>query len=526
MKDSSNKTDLGSTSSSLSGVEVASAARSGVGWMSAERAVSQVIQLAASVALARLLVPDDFGLIAMAVAIGGLARAVGDFGVSTLVVQRKSLDSEFLRAAFTASSTIFLGLAVVQVLLAPLGGLVMGDQRVVGVIVALALALPLQGLASFLQALLRRDLAFSKVVKLNLLAVVVTSVVACSLAAKGFGVWSLVAAQIVAPASVALVAWRMTSFRMGLDFSAARRRSREIISFGKFATGNSIINYLVQNMDYLLIGRLLPTAQLGFYYFAFEKSRVLSRRVLDLYSSLALPVFSRLNQDSERIRRAYQSATTAALFFIAPLVAFLAFQARLVIPLVFGEKWLPSVVVFQILSIHVIVNALTSGIGSVLYAVGRPDISFRIVRWIVVPLGISYFAGARLAGIVGVAVAVAVVKSTFSLVKLGVCFRFLHWQWLPTLRSALVVIAGAVVAGLASLGLQGLSPPANAWIQLVLAAVVYCLVFCLLQVTVNRPGLVVIWQGVLGPGGLQWCDSRLPVLLRSILSIPGTQASG
>ena len=499
---------------------MADAARSGLGWMSAERAVSQVIQLAASIALARLLVPDDFGLIAIAVAIGGLARAVGDFGVSTLVVQRKSLDSEFLRAAFTVSSAVFLGLAVVQVLLAPLGGLVMGDQRVVGVVAALAFALPLQGLASLFQALLRRDLAFSKIVKLNLLAVVVSSVVACFLAAKGFGVWSLVAAQIAAPASVASVAWKMTSVKMSFDLSAARQWSREIVSFGKFATGNSIINYLVQNMDYLLIGRLLPTAQLGFYYFAFERSRFLSRRVLDLYSSLALPVFSRLNQDSERIRRAYQVATTVALLVIAPLVTFLAFQARLVIPLVFGERWVPSVVVFQILSIHVIVNAVTSGIGSVLYAVGRPDISFRIVRWIVVPLGISYFAGARLAGIVGVAIAVALVKSVFSLIKLGVCFRFLRWQWLPTLRPALVVIAGAGVAGLASLGFQGLIPPESGWIRLLFTAVVYCLVFGLSQVTVNRSGLEKTWQGVLGSAGIEWCEARLPWSVRRLLAVP------
>jgi len=501
---------------------VAHAARIGAGWGAAGRFVAQAIQLATSVLLARLLVPDDFGLIAMAVAVGGLARAVGDFGVSALVVQRRDLDSGFLRAAFTVNSAVFLGMAVFQVLLAPLGGLMMDDQRVVGIIAALSLVLPFQGLASFLQALLRRDLAFSEIVKLNLLAVVVSSIVACSLAAGGFGVWSLVAAQISGPAAVALQAWRMNTVSVGLDVPAARRWSREIFGFGRFAMGNSLVNYLVQNMDYLLIGRLLPTAQLGFYYFAFEKSRILSRRILDLYSSLALPVFSRLSQDGERIRRAYQTATVAALFLIAPMVVFLAFHAPLVIPLVFGEKWSPSVIVFQILSVHVIVNAVTSGIGSVLYAVGRPDISFRIVRWMVVPLGIAYFAGARLAGIVGVALAVAVVKSTFSLIKLGVCFRFLRWKWAPTLRPALVIIASATVAGLFSLGVVRLVPSTSDWVRLLLVAAMFGLVFGVSQLTVNRSGLAMIWQGVLGPGGLQWCQRVLPMRLRSILSIPGS----
>jgi len=488
--------------------------------MAAGRGVSQVIQLATSIVLARLLVPDDFGLIAMAVAIGGLARAVGDFGVSALVVQRESLESGFVRAAFTLNLITFVGLAAVQIALAPLGGLVLSDKRVVGIIAVLALAVPLQGLASFFQALLRRDLAFSRIAKLNLVAVVVTSFVACSLALAGLGVWSLVAAQIAAAATMALQAWSVNRIPVGLDLAAARRWLPEILSFGKFATGNSVVNYLVQNMDYLLIGRLLPTAQLGFYYFAFEKSRLLSRRVLDLYSGLALPVFSRLSHDTERVRRAYQTATVAALFLIAPMVSYLAFHARLVIPLVFGEQWLPSVIVFQILSIHVIVNAVTSGIGSVLYAVGRPDISFKIVRWIVLPLGLAYFAGARLAGIVGVALAVAVVKSLFSLIKLGVCFRFLHWKWIPTLRPALAVIVGAIVAGLCSLRSMRLIPSASDWVGLLFGAVSYCLVFGLLQTTVNRSGLTLVWRGVLGSGGLEWCRSTLPTVLRSVLAIP------
>ncbi|MGB5390502.1 MAG: lipopolysaccharide biosynthesis protein, partial [Thermoanaerobaculia bacterium] len=473
MQDSSDNTELDSAGPSFSELGVAGAARTGVRWLAAESAVSQVIQLATSIALARLLVPDDFGLIAMAVAVGGLARAVGDFGISALIVQREDLDPGFLPAAFTLNAALFLSLAVFQVLLAPIGGLILEDSRVVWVIAALALALPFQGLSSFAQALLRRDLAFSKIAKLNLVAVVVSSVVACSLAVLGFGVWSLVAAQIAAPIVIALLAWRMTSFGVGVDVSAAKRWSREILGFGRFATGNSLVNYLVHNLDYLLIGRLLPTAQLGFYYFAFEKSRVFSRRILGLYSSLSLPVYSRLNPDRERIRRAYRTATAATVFLIAPIVTFLAVHAALVIPLVFGEKWTPSVIVFQILSVHVVVNALTSGIGSVFYAVGRPDISFRIVRWIVIPLGMAYFLGARFAGIVGVALAVTVIKSAFSLIKLEVCFRFLRWKWLPTLRPALVVIAGATVAGLSSFGLAGLMPLVGGWARLLLEAVVY-----------------------------------------------------
>ncbi len=457
----------------------------------------------------------------MAIAIGGLAKAVGDFGVSAMVVQRESLESSFLRAAFTVTVGVFICLAFCQVVISPLGGLVLGDQRVVGVIIALALALPVQGLASFFLALLRRDLAFSQVAKLNVLAVVVASIVACSLAFAGYGVWSLVAAQIVSPAVVALVAFRFAPQDVRLDLAATKRWRRDILDFGRFATGNSIINYLVHNLDYLVIGRILPTPQLGFYFFAFEKSRILSRRVLDLYSGLAFPVFSRLKQDAEQMRRAYRTATAAAVILIAPAVAFLAFNAELVIPLVFGDQWTPSVTVFQILSIHVIVNAVTSGIGSVFYAVGRPDIPFRIVRWIVVPLGLAYFVGAKISGIIGVAIAVAVIKSLFSMIKLTACFRFLHWELLPTLRPALIAIVGAILGGVVSRRLPAVMPFTTDWGEFAGVAVVFCAVFGFSQVVLNRNGLTTIWNGLLGARELEWCRHHLPGSLCSLLAIPG-----
>ena len=500
--------------------DVGSAARAGVRWLLAGRVLSQAVQVVTSVVLARILVPDDFGLIAMAVAVGGLPKAVGDFGLSTLVVQRREIDRDFINGAFSLNLLIFIGLGILQVFLAPVGGLVLSDRRVVGVIAALAFALPFEGFASFIQALLRRRLDFSEITKLNLLAAAVTSLVACLLAANGMGVWSLVIAQIAAPASVSVRAWTMVGGDLKPAFSVSQIHYREIFDFGRFATGNSFINYVVQNMDYLLIGRLLPVAQLGFYYFAFEKSRILSRRLLDLYSNIALPAFSRMGGNTERIRLGYRAATTATLLIISPVVTFLAFQARLVIPLVFGQQWSPSVLVFQILSVHVIVNAVTSGTGSVLYAVGRPDISFKIVRWIVIPLVISYYLGASTGGIVGVAIAVSVVKSLFSLIKLAVCFRFLGWETGSTLRPVTGVVLGATVAGVFSLGLGRTVPVSGDWLILLMSSLFFCLIFGASQLVANRTGLGLVWGTVLSPGQLGWCRSHLSGSFCRVLCIP------
>lgn len=500
--------------------DIGETARAGFGWLAGGRVITQVIQLANSIILARLLVPEDFGLLAMAMAVGGSARAVGDFGVSAIVVQRKEMDEDFLSAAFTLNFAVFAAMALVQILIAPVGGLLMNEPRVVGVMLGLAVGVPISGVGSFYQGLIKRSLRFPRLVALSFVTIALNTVVACSLAALGFGVWSLVIAQVVASVGAAFTAQRLVGCWVPFSVQAARRHFSEILSFGKYATGNSLISYLVYNADYLFIGRLLPTQQLGFYYFAYEKSRLVSARFLNLISGIAFPTFSKVSENTERLRSAYRAVTISGFALIAPATVFLAVHAEEVIPFVFGPKWSSSILIFQILSIPVLINALTSGVGSVVYAIGKPEISFNINRWFVAPLIVSYFLGAKFGGILGVAIAVAIVKGSASLTKLMVTFSYLGWKPLPILRPVFLILLGSLSAGGLSMLKIFSATVFPVWLNLVIAWVLFVGFFVISQATTNREGLRVIWGSLLGQSGVVWCTRRVPGLVRQIFAMP------
>jgi len=495
-------------------------ARVGFGWLAGGRLATQIVHLANSVILARLLAPEDFGLLAMALAVGGLARAVGDFGVSAIVVQRGELPQRFLDAAFSLNLAVFLAIALVQVLLAPVGAVLMKEPRLAPVMVSLAAVLPFSGIAALFQALLRRELRFNKVVTVNLLRVVTMTGTACTLAACGFGVWSLVLGMAVSAVLEAVVTGKLTGAHPRVDLGAVLSHRQEIVQFGKFATGNSLINYFVHNADYLLVGRLLSTADLGFYSFAYERSRLVNARILDLVASVSFPAFARIKFDLNRLREAYLKVTLGGFAIIAPATAFLAVFAPIVIPLVFGKKWTAAVLAFQILSVHVLFNAATSGGGSVIYAVGRPDVTFRVMRWTVVPLVAAYYVGAKTGGIEGVAVAVVLIKSASSCLFIWTVYRHVGWRAWPILRPLILILVGALAAAGGSALVAGRIGSGSDWLVLAVAATVFSILYLSFQLLINRKALGLIWQGLLGESGATWCRNRLPPAIRSLLAMP------
>lgn len=502
------------------GSNVGKRARAAFGWLASGRIATQAVQLANSIILARLLVPDDFGLLAMAMAVGGIAKAVGDFGVSAIVVQRSEVTKRFLDAAFSLNLSVFVAIGLVQVLLAPIGAYFMKEPRVALVMVSLATVLPFTGISSFFQSLLRRELSFAKLVAVNLAKVVLMAGTACVLAALGYGVWSLVLGIAVSSVFGAYLARRLVAARPHFDLSAIRGYHQEIVQFGRFATGNSLINYLVNNADYLLVGRLLSTADLGFYSFAYERSRLVNARVLDLVATVSFPAFSRLKPDRERLRQAYLKVTLGGFAITAPATIFLASNAAILIPLVFGEKWAPAVRAFQILSLHVLFNAATSGGGSVIYAVGRPDVTFRVMRWTVVPLVAAYYVGAQTAGIVGVAVAVVLVKSASSCLFIWTVYQQMNWRAWPILKPLFLVLVGALAAAAGSRTVVKHLDIVSDWLVLAVAAIAFTICYSFLECLVNRRGLNLIWLGLLGDSGAAWCQNRLPRGLRKLLAMP------
>lgn len=410
-----------------------------------------LVQLGTSIALARLLVPEEFGVAALATAFSALPQALGDLGLGTYVIQASEVPKSLLRRILGLGYLVGVALAAVQISLAPLAAAFYGDSRVSGVLMVLAIGFPVQALWKIHENVLRRELRFAASAGLNMLQVALSAAGSVVMAAAGYSYWSLVWPPVLSSLFIAPAYWYFSRLSPWPSLCrGAAELPKGLLSFSGFTSGNALIGYIVNNADYLLVGRLLQAEALGLYTFAYTKAYALSKRVLAGASAVALPVYAAAKEDAERLRRGFYKGLTIMLTINVPLAIFAAGAAPELIPLLFGERWLTAVVPFQILSLHVAVNAVTSPVDSATYAIGRPDIAFKVAMLMVPILLAGYYIGAQTAGIVGVAIAVTTVKSFASLVKVSVVLRILGWKQKEFLKNVLPTFFIALVAAAAS----------------------------------------------------------------------------
>jgi PST family polysaccharide transporter len=381
-------------------------AAQGVFWTAMGNWGNQLAAFLVFVVLSRLLPPDAFGLVALAAVFVGLTQVIANQGLVDALVQRKNLDAEHLDTAFWMS----MGFAVVLTLLAVAIALPIADllhePRLGPVLIGLALSIPISGLTLVQRALLARSFAFRSLTLRTLIAIVVGSVVGIGAALAGFGVWSLVAQNLANQLAGALVLWRVAAWRPRLRFS--RSHFRDLFGYGFHVVNFRLLNYFNRRADDLLIGAFLGATALGFYSVAYRMLVLLIEVTSNLIDAVAFPVYSRLQDDGQRLRRVYyKSSAFAALIAFPGFLAILVLAPQLV-EVVFGEKWSKSVPVMQVLTLFGIVQALIYLNSTMVKALGKPS-------WRVIIVGITavfnvaaFFVAVR-HGIVAVAVALVAV---------------------------------------------------------------------------------------------------------------------
>lgn len=452
--DPSSRQDAGENATLLesppagSDLSLTASAKKGGAALLGRQIANALIRLVASVVLARLLVPDEFGVAAMGAAFAGLPQAVGDLGLGAYLIQADRSDRALIARVYRLNLAVSLWLALALAGLGFLAPLFYGDDRVRGVVWVSAMGFPLRALWAVHEKILRKQLNFQKLAVLQSLEAILLAVLAVLLGTLGFSYWSLVIPGPLGHLLIAPFYWRASALPPFPGSSERHDRTKGLMSFGAYSTGNSLLTYIVNNADYLLIGRLLDAASLGLYTFAYTKSFMFSKSLLTMASDVALPVMSAAKQQKERLKRGVQQSLILMALANLPVSVFLAVSAPVLIPWVFGIRWEGAILPFQILLVHVAVNAMASPIGSVAYAIGRPDLNFRVVAPMVPVLLVAYYVGVRLGGIVGVAVAISVVKSAASLLKLRLVLHSLGWKVGEVAGRAMVLVLVCVLAGL------------------------------------------------------------------------------
>ena len=421
-------------------------ATKGILWTGISQFLGQALQFVVSAILARLLLPEDFGVFGIAVIVTGFLTLLNELGLTAAIVQRKEIYQSHLSTAFWINLFSSITLCTLTFILAPVIANIFNKDSVEPVIKVLSFGLVLGAFSTVHRALLTKHLDFKRLAFAELGGQVGFGVIAIILALKGYGVWSFVAGALFRIAAQSVLLWVFLHWVPAIQLSF--HNLRQLLNFGLNLTGSNIVGYFNNNVDYLLVGKILGTSALGFYTLAYELAIFPTKKISSIVSRVAFPSFAIIQDEDYRLRHGYLKVISYISFLTFPLLSGLMVLSPKFIVAVYGAKWIPTILPLQILCVYGMIGSVGTTVGTVLNAKGRPDIG---LKWnllmILVKSGVV-FIGAQY-GIVGVAVAILllfllagpiIIKITISLINLR--FRkYLSALFPATLGSIIMSIA-------------------------------------------------------------------------------------
>ncbi len=376
----------------------------GLGWSGVSQVVRQLLQFAVTVVLARLLVPTDFGALAMIAVFTGFAGIFVDLGLGAALVQKQEATDIHLHTTFWLNLAAGTAISAIVFLAAPAIAALYLEPRLRTITRVIALNFLLSSLCSIPYSQLQKKLEFKNLAKVEIASFLGAGVVAIVLAWRGLGVWSLVAQTLLATLISAGLLWRLCHFRPALRFS--RKAFRELFSFSSHYLGFNALAYWIRNFDNLLVGKYIGAAALGIYSRAYNLMLYPVNQLSGVISRVMFPALSQIQHDIPRVRSLYLKATRAIALVSFPLMVGLLCLAEPFVLNVFGSKWEGVIPVLEIFSLLGLVQSIGTTVGWIYTSQGRTDIMFKWSLFAGTIYVTSFIIGLR-AGIVGIATAYA-----------------------------------------------------------------------------------------------------------------------
>lgn len=327
------------------------AARSASGFMLylAQSMVGKLFNLAAQFALAYLLAPEDFGLIGLAYTVMAFASVFGVGGVREVLIQKHRRWKAWAWPGLLVAISFGLAATLLALGLAPFGARFYGDPRLVGMVAILAASPLIQSVGVVPQARLQGQLRFRAAIIPNLLGAILLPALTVVFAALGFGAYSFALPVPIASLVVAIAAW-MLAGPMPRYRLSRRHINAMAVSSGQLL-GISFAYQFINQIDYIVVGRIAPTATVGQYYFSFNLSTQSLRLVVGNFTQVLLPVISQISDDMDRTRHAFVRVCRALALIGIPLSFAQAAFARPAFEAFLEPKWQPAIPILQVLSL-------------------------------------------------------------------------------------------------------------------------------------------------------------------------------
>ena len=358
----------------------------GLLWSIIEVLIKRLFDLFVKLILARILFPEEFGIVGMAAVFTSFVQVISEMGIGSALIQRKKEDLKDIhfQTAFWFSLVFGIVLYVSICFLAPFVSEFYGEPILKQVVPILGLPILISSVNTINKVQLMRELNFKKLAIVNNISSIIAGIGAIILAYNNFGIWALVFNVVVpfffaVPLLFIATKWRPKPVWEGVAF-------KEIFSFGIFTFGTAIILNITANIDYLVIGKLISAASLGAYTLAFMLTSMVSTQITSMVNRVMYPFYSAIQTDAAKVKEHYLSVLKYYAVIIYPIMLSLIVLGGPIISIFFGDKWVEAKVPMRILAVAVLINILTSSYNVLFRSIGKPKLEMKIL------LGILIFA--------------------------------------------------------------------------------------------------------------------------------------
>jgi|GEM_PF-2472659 len=421
-------------------------------WLSIAQVINQVWEFSVSIALARILVPDDFGIYAIALVFYGICQVFSTFGISQVIIQKKDITPLFVK---TAQSICFLWGIFLCCALMAVSPIISGFYKLpvlTGILCILSLMFVINSFYIVGDALLIKNQKFRTIVFLQVGASICYGIFSIIPASLGMGVWSLVsgimAFSIFLAISVNFCAKNIPAIAWGKEEAA------DILGFGTTLTIGSLLNYLSRNMDYLIIGKILGTNSLGIYKRAYDLATLPKDKVMEVVARAFLPALTDIRHNKENVKNLMLFYIKLVAYVVCPVLTGLGAVASDFIGLVYGEKWVQAAFPLRIFCVGGIFYA-TSALFNIIFTTYKEQKIILILQSIYTSALVFLVMTGTLYGLKGVAIGATTAIIIYSITAIYYARKVINVSFADFYKTIQKPLLLSIVMGIAVSALWG-----------------------------------------------------------------------
>jgi len=430
---------------------------SGTMWNLSCNLVAGFFRFGSTAVAAHYLCPSDFGIFAIAYVVIGILALFKEYGLSAFLIHKSDCDDEYYCTAFWLNVGAGIMLFVLCVSLSPLVSTYYKNETLRSVFSVIALNFIISEISVINNIRLQKELMFHLIGVVEVIRSGLQAIIVIILAMNEFGVWSLVWAVIIANSVASFLLIYIEKWRPRWLFS--RQKFVEIFKFGRNLLGESWCNYLSQNLDYLIIGRMLGMDSLGLYKLAYGLPHLIYENFPKKISPVLYPLLCSLRGNITKYREAFIRPVSIVSVLAFPMLTYLAYNSHDIILLLYGQRWLSMVPLVRIMTILAMFRCVGTFVGAILNSHGRPDIGFKINVFKLPLFVLGIFVSVSFYGLPGVCWTMASIEG-FSVIAVYV-YLSKKFKGAPDLKGMGIVTSKGLILATVPICLMALLTSAN-----------------------------------------------------------------